>query len=314
MAEYEVGNSVDIIFPQNNPNLMKIMPKTMVSTSTGGGGGEGTNDHRQLTNRNATNQHPIGAISGLQSALDSKQSSEIEDVDGYFSTDTVEGALKELGAYMSGGDSAQIFVAEYGVTSYQDIINAYNSNKICLCKREYANVGFRVGYLTEGVSSYGTLYFISNKSNGRTLAFAVDDNNHWGDEWIDYYQPQTITDEGGYFTTDTVEGALQELGANMSGGTFIAQYGITPHEDILNAYDSGKSCICVRIFAHGIVRVGYLNEITSTPDRILFTTYSSDGAISFGLLMLTMNGLALITRITNPVQLWITTNILPQTP
>lgn len=96
MAEYEVGNSVDIIFPQNNPNLMKIMPKTMVSTSTGGGGGEGTNDHRQLTNRNATNQHPIGAISGLQSALDSKQSSEIEDVEGYFSIDTVEGALKEL--------------------------------------------------------------------------------------------------------------------------------------------------------------------------------------------------------------------------
>lgn len=97
MAEYEVGSKVDIIFPQNNPNLMKIMPKTMVSTSTGGGGGEGTNDHRQLTNRNATNQHPIGAISGLQSALDAKQSSEIEDVDGYFSIDTVEGALSELG-------------------------------------------------------------------------------------------------------------------------------------------------------------------------------------------------------------------------
>ena len=40
-----------------------------------GGGGEGTSDHRQLTNRDAANQHPITAITGLQSALDGKQPS-----------------------------------------------------------------------------------------------------------------------------------------------------------------------------------------------------------------------------------------------
>lgn len=42
---------------------------------SGGGGGEGTNDHRQLTNRDATNQHPINSITGLQNALDGKQPS-----------------------------------------------------------------------------------------------------------------------------------------------------------------------------------------------------------------------------------------------
>ena len=30
-------------------------------------------------------------------------------------------------------------------------------------------------------------------------------------------QLSTITDEGGYYTTDTVEGALQEIGAEISG-------------------------------------------------------------------------------------------------
>lgn len=38
----------------------------------GGGGGGGTSDHRQLTNRDASGQHPISAITGLQSALDAK--------------------------------------------------------------------------------------------------------------------------------------------------------------------------------------------------------------------------------------------------
>ena len=36
------------------------------------GGGGGTADHTQLANRDASDQHPIGAITGLQEALDSK--------------------------------------------------------------------------------------------------------------------------------------------------------------------------------------------------------------------------------------------------
>lgn len=36
------------------------------------GAGSGTTDHNQLTNRGAANQHPMSAITGLQSALDAK--------------------------------------------------------------------------------------------------------------------------------------------------------------------------------------------------------------------------------------------------
>lgn len=39
------------------------------------GGSGGVSDHRELTNRDAANQHPISAIQGLQTALDGKQAS-----------------------------------------------------------------------------------------------------------------------------------------------------------------------------------------------------------------------------------------------
>lgn len=43
----------------------EVVIKTGLMITTGG-----TSDHRQLTNRDAANQHPISAITGLQSALD----------------------------------------------------------------------------------------------------------------------------------------------------------------------------------------------------------------------------------------------------
>lgn len=45
---------------------MKIEPAKVVYQ----GGGGGTTDHRELTNRDADDQHPIKAITGLQSKLD----------------------------------------------------------------------------------------------------------------------------------------------------------------------------------------------------------------------------------------------------
>ena len=39
-----------------------------------GGGSGGTTDHAQLSNRDAADQHPIGAVTGLEAALSAKQS------------------------------------------------------------------------------------------------------------------------------------------------------------------------------------------------------------------------------------------------
>lgn len=47
-------------------------------------GGAGTSDHSQLTNRDAANQHPITAITGLQTALDGKaDAADIPSLEGY---------------------------------------------------------------------------------------------------------------------------------------------------------------------------------------------------------------------------------------
>lgn len=50
---------------------------TTVTISSTGGGGGGTTDHAALINRDANDQHPISAITGLQTALDGKASTDV---------------------------------------------------------------------------------------------------------------------------------------------------------------------------------------------------------------------------------------------
>lgn len=62
-------NTVNIVAGENVE--IEQSDNTLTISSTGGGGG--TSDHRQLSNRDAANQHPISAISGLADALSGKQ-------------------------------------------------------------------------------------------------------------------------------------------------------------------------------------------------------------------------------------------------
>ena len=66
-------------------------------------GGGGTSDHSQLTNRDAANQHPITAITGLQTALDGKADvADIPSLEGY---------------------ATEAYVQNYHDNTKQDIIN-----------------------------------------------------------------------------------------------------------------------------------------------------------------------------------------------
>ena len=47
-----------------------------------------------------------------------------------------------------------------------------------------------------------------------------------GSQAISALQTKAITDTGGYYTTDTVEGALQEIGAELAGVNTIIGTGV----------------------------------------------------------------------------------------
>lgn len=49
-----------------------VEPTPEIVVELMGGSGGGTNDHTQLINRDAEDSHPIDAITGLSSQLDSK--------------------------------------------------------------------------------------------------------------------------------------------------------------------------------------------------------------------------------------------------
>lgn len=69
--EQELARKGDALAYDGLNLSLKSGGKTLSSVQIAGGGGGGTSDHRALVNRDASDQHPIVAISGLREALDS---------------------------------------------------------------------------------------------------------------------------------------------------------------------------------------------------------------------------------------------------
>lgn len=84
-----------------------------------GGSGGGTNDHSKLINRNAADQHQIGAITGLEAALDGKQpaGSYLTDKD-LDTTITVEGKAADAKAV---GDALRS-LSEESAAVYDEVV------------------------------------------------------------------------------------------------------------------------------------------------------------------------------------------------
>lgn len=75
-------------------------------------GGSGTSDHTQLSNRDAGDQHPISAITGLEEALDGKQPT-----GNYLTDQDIDATLKEAGKAADAaavGDALSKLSAEIG--------------------------------------------------------------------------------------------------------------------------------------------------------------------------------------------------------
>ena len=121
---------------------------------------------------------------------DSKNS--ITDSGGYFTSDTVEGALQEIGT---------------GLARKQDKLVAGDNITIGADGKTISATG---GGSTIELDTTLT------QSGKAADAKAVGDT----------LQSKSITDTGGYYTTDTVDGALQEIGAELAGINTLLGSGI----------------------------------------------------------------------------------------
>ena len=96
---------------------------------------------------------------------------------------TTWGSWKE---YPSGGGGSSVFIAEYGVTSYQDILTALEDGKAVVCKYEMKMGGQTVmtAYFSNIVDyiAYQQIVFAA-VLNDQTLTLTVDSADTWADMW-----------------------------------------------------------------------------------------------------------------------------------
>lgn len=166
------------------------------------------------------------------------------------------------------GGEDNVFDVLYSATSFASIKAASDAGKICRMK-----ISSRIYYLSV-INAY-TAYFVLNAAGTERSVVTCGSNDEWSRETNDPVQTQSISDTGNYFSADTVEGALQELGAAKlnptsktsamtqevgkdsngklwttpgggdSGGSsdvFRVYYGTTPFAEAYDALQTGKIC------------------------------------------------------------------------
>lgn len=142
------------------------------------GGSGGTSDHRELTNRDATNQHPMSAITGLGTALADK----------------------------ADADMLPLFI-EYGTSNVYDAINAAWTAGVPVFARRNTNL-----YLAADRASNGTFRFVCTMANSsRILSLLLTSDNTWSGSTENLQQ----TTSSALVTTDTtIVGAINEVANN----------------------------------------------------------------------------------------------------
>ena len=96
-------------------------------------GGSGTADHRQLTNRDADNQHPISAITGLQAELGWKQNKLTAGDRISIDANNVISADEQVFIVTADFDQANMTISNASHT-FAEIAAAYDAGKVVLLR------------------------------------------------------------------------------------------------------------------------------------------------------------------------------------
>lgn len=178
-----------------------------------GQGGGGTGDHSRLSNRDLNDQHPMEAITGLVAALLAKY---VKPDGGIPASDLAEAVRASLAkaesalqtapvASVNGKTGAvRLTPADLGIGS---VFTLKGSKPSAAALPTTGNAIGDVWYVTS--ESVGYIWLNDGQTDRwEQLGLAVD---------LSAYQTKSINDAGGYFQSDTVEGALQELGGALEG-------------------------------------------------------------------------------------------------
>lgn len=144
-----------------------------------------------------------------------------------------------------GATAPEVFVAEYGVTTYAEIKAALDANKVVLVKYIFdeGTADESVSYFGNPQELFGSIVFIIVRftlNDSATHTIGIDQQNQWADVGVEYLEnannrSQSIeTDKEStrhYPSTKAVSDALG--GKNLWTGT-AAQYAqLTPSNDII---------------------------------------------------------------------------------
>lgn len=200
----------------------------------------GTTDHRELQHRDAADQHPIGAITGLAALIPSDAAAGNKLVTAEEMGDAIASVeAKQL--YKTAAQGS--FATKAELTAAETFYNAAGEeatptvNDVAYVLADETHDGKAAKYVAAAVGplTWGFVITFSNTSfsqaqmdainSGVTAAKREGYDSHVTNSDIhvtaqqktnwNNKQSTAITDAGGYFDSDTVEGALQEIGAAM---------------------------------------------------------------------------------------------------
>lgn len=139
----------------------------------------------------------------------------ITDSGGYFTSDTVEGALQEVGAGLAHKQDKLVAGDNITIGADGKTISATGGGSTVELDTALTESGKAADAKAVGDALTGKQDTISDLEAIRSGAAKGATA-----------QSKSITDSGGHFTTDTVEGALQEIGAELAGINTLLGSGI----------------------------------------------------------------------------------------
>lgn len=159
---------------------------------------------------------------------------------------------------------ADIFIAQYGVTTYQDVLNAYNAGKVCFCIK---NSDSRFATLCQADSN--SFRFAALSGSSVIYNFILFNDNSWLSTSSSYeYSSQKTQTISSSSTTSQYPSAKAVYDfVNGQKPVFVAEYGVTTYQEIKTALQAGKIVSCAK--------GNYIYYCNATSDMTQYNFYVS---------------------------------------